>query len=70
MLVGGTKDEMGSYLAPEDKVWERTLTEDELRARVTAGDGKRAYVSNALYTPWDDLVLVGPSRLMQNETGC
>jgi para-nitrobenzyl esterase len=35
VLVGGTKDEMGSYLAPDDKVWERTLTEDELRARVT-----------------------------------
>jgi para-nitrobenzyl esterase len=34
MLVGGTKDEMGSYLAPDDKVWKRTLTEDELRARV------------------------------------
>ena len=34
VLVGGTKDEMGSYLAPDDKVWERTLTEDELRARV------------------------------------
>jgi len=34
VLVGGTKDEMGSYLAPVDKVWERTLTEDEMRARV------------------------------------
>jgi len=34
VLVGGTKDEMGSYLAPDDKVWERTLTEDELHARV------------------------------------
>jgi len=34
VLVGGTKDEMGSYLAPDDNVWERTLTEDELRAHV------------------------------------
>jgi para-nitrobenzyl esterase len=34
VLVGGTKDEMGSYLAPDDKMWERTLTEEELRARV------------------------------------
>ena len=34
VLVGGVKDEMAIYLAPEDKVWERTLTEDELRARV------------------------------------
>jgi para-nitrobenzyl esterase len=39
VLVGGTKDEMGSYLAPEDKVWERTLTDDELSARVTEAAG-------------------------------
>jgi para-nitrobenzyl esterase len=39
VLVGGTKDEMGSYLAPDDKVWERTLTEDELRGRVAAVAG-------------------------------
>jgi para-nitrobenzyl esterase len=40
VLVGGTKDEMGSYLAPDDKVWERTLTEDELRTRVAAVAGE------------------------------
>ena len=34
VLVGGVKDEMAIYLAPEDKIWNRTLTEDELRARV------------------------------------
>jgi len=34
VLVGGVKDEMAIYLAPDDKVWERSLTEDELRARV------------------------------------
>jgi para-nitrobenzyl esterase len=34
VLVGGTKDEMASYLAPDDQVWERTLTEDELRGRM------------------------------------
>jgi para-nitrobenzyl esterase len=39
VLVGGTKDEMGSYLAPDDKVWERTLTEDELRARIAEVPG-------------------------------
>jgi para-nitrobenzyl esterase len=39
VLVGGTKDEMGSYLAPDDKVWERVLTEDELRTRVAAIPG-------------------------------
>src|SRR6202035_735748 len=34
VLVGGVKDEMAIYLAPDDKVWERKLTEDELRARI------------------------------------
>jgi para-nitrobenzyl esterase len=34
VLVGGTKDEIAIFLAPDDKVWQRTLTEDELRARV------------------------------------
>jgi para-nitrobenzyl esterase len=34
VLVGGVKDEMAIYLAPEDRVWERKLTEDELRARI------------------------------------
>jgi para-nitrobenzyl esterase len=40
VLVGGVKDEMAIYLAPDDKVWERTLSEDELRQRVAkvAGD--------------------------------
>jgi hypothetical protein len=28
-MVGGTKDEMGSYLAPDNKVWGRTLTEEK-----------------------------------------
>ena len=34
VLVGGVKDEMAIFLAPDDKVWQRTLTEDELHARV------------------------------------
>jgi len=40
VLVGGVKDEMALYLAPDDKIWNRTLTEDELRARIAlvAGD--------------------------------
>jgi para-nitrobenzyl esterase len=40
VLVDGVKDEMAIYLAPDDKVWERTLSEDELHARVAevAGD--------------------------------
>jgi para-nitrobenzyl esterase len=40
VLVGGVKDEMAIYLAPEDKVWERTLTEDELRTRVAEVAGE------------------------------
>jgi para-nitrobenzyl esterase len=40
VLVGGVKDEMAIYLAPDDRVWERRLTEDELRARIaTVAEG-------------------------------
>ena len=39
VLVGGVKDEMAIFLAPDDKVWQRTLTEDELRARVVPAAG-------------------------------
>jgi para-nitrobenzyl esterase len=39
VLVGGVKDEMAIYLAPEDKIWERTLSEDELRTRIVAVAG-------------------------------
>ena len=40
VMVGDTKDEAAIFLAPDDKVWTRTLGEDELRTRVTrfAGD--------------------------------
>ena len=40
VLVGGVKDEMAIYLAPEEKVWLRTLAEDEMEARIAkvAGD--------------------------------
>ena len=34
ILVGGVKDEMAIYLAPDDKVWNRVLTEDEMRAQI------------------------------------
>src|SRR5215470_5449887 len=36
ILVGGVKDEMAIYLAPDDRIWERKLTEDELRARIAS----------------------------------
>ena len=35
VLVGNVKDEMAGYLAPNDRVWNRVLTEDEMRALVT-----------------------------------
>jgi para-nitrobenzyl esterase len=40
VMVGGVKDEMAIYLAPDDKIWNRVLTEDELKARIApvAGD--------------------------------
>jgi para-nitrobenzyl esterase len=33
-IVGGMKDEMAVFLAPDDKVWNGTLSEDELSERV------------------------------------
>jgi para-nitrobenzyl esterase len=42
VLVGGTKDEIAIFLAPDDKVWQRTLSEDELRARVVPVAGPSA----------------------------
>lgn len=34
VMIGDTKDETAIFFAPDDKVWNRTLTEDELRERV------------------------------------
>jgi para-nitrobenzyl esterase len=31
LLIGDMKDETASFLAPDDRVWNRTLTEDEMR---------------------------------------
>jgi para-nitrobenzyl esterase len=41
VMIGGTRDENAVFLAPDDTVWNRTLTDDELKARVAkvaAGD--------------------------------
>ena len=40
LLIGDMKDEMSSFLARDDKVWHRTLTEHELRERVAAVAGE------------------------------
>jgi para-nitrobenzyl esterase len=34
VMIGNVKDEMAIYLAPDDKVWNRVLTEDEMRAQI------------------------------------
>jgi para-nitrobenzyl esterase len=34
IMVGGTKDENALFLAPDDAVWNRTLSEEELKTRV------------------------------------
>jgi para-nitrobenzyl esterase len=39
MLIGDTKDESAIFLAPDDAVWNRTITEDELRKRIAAVAG-------------------------------
>ena len=40
LLIGDMKDEMASFLARDDKVWHRTLTEQELRDRVASVAGE------------------------------
>jgi para-nitrobenzyl esterase len=42
VLIGGTKDESAIFLAPDDAVWNRTISEDELRRRVAAVAGDAA----------------------------
>ena len=36
LMIGDMKTEMSSFLAPDDKVWHRTLTEAEMRDRIHA----------------------------------
>jgi len=42
LMIGDMKDEMASFLARDDKVWHRTLTEQEMRERVGAVAGTHA----------------------------
>jgi para-nitrobenzyl esterase len=42
IMIGGTKDETAIFFAPDDAVWNRTITEDELKKRVTAVAGDSA----------------------------
>ncbi|MCW5738203.1 MAG: carboxylesterase/lipase family protein [Enhydrobacter sp.] len=42
ILVGGTKDESAIFLAPDDAVWNRTLSEDQFGKRIAAVAGDAA----------------------------
>src|SRR4029077_5772748 len=42
LLIGGTKEESGFFLADDDEVWHRRLSEDSLRARIEAVAGTEA----------------------------
>ncbi len=39
LMIGGTKDESAIFLAPDDAVWNRTLSEAELQKRIEAVAG-------------------------------
>ena len=49
LMVGGTKDETAIFFAPDDAVWNRTVTEDELAKRLTAVAGDAAGALLAYY---------------------
>ena len=42
IMIGGTKDESSIFLAPDEAVWNRTVTEEELRKRIAAVAGGAA----------------------------
>ena len=63
VMMGGTKDESAIFLAPDDAVWNRTLSEEELRKRIAtiAGDATDSLVAyykrrDAAATPADLLI--------------
>ena len=49
LMVGGTKEESAFFLADDDAVWNRTLSEAELRQRVSAVAGAEAEALLAAY---------------------
>lgn len=42
LMIGGTREESGFFLADDDEVWERRLSEDSLRKRIAAVAGEDA----------------------------
>ncbi|QQS12169.1 MAG: carboxylesterase/lipase family protein [Rhodospirillales bacterium] len=53
LMIGDTKDESAIFLAPDDSVWNRTVTEDDLRARLAAVAGPWTDDALALYRARD-----------------
>jgi para-nitrobenzyl esterase len=49
VMVGGTRDENALFLAPDDAVWNRTLSEDELKTRVAKVAGGNTEAVLTLY---------------------
>jgi len=65
LLVGNTKDESAIFMAPDDAIWNRTLTEAELKTRTAALTGPYADSMLAHYgcclpnaTPADRLIAI------------
>ena len=65
LMIGGTKDESAIFLAPDDEVWNRAVTEDGLANRIAkvvgaATAGLLAYYKrrNAAASPTDRLITV------------
>ena len=59
VMVGDTKDESAIFLAPDDAVWNRTLSEEELAKRIRSVAGDKADKLVAYYkegTPADRLI--------------
>ena len=59
IMLGGTKDELAIFLAPDEAVWNRTVTEDDLHKRVAAVAGGAADELLAYYKRRDPTA--GPS---------
>jgi para-nitrobenzyl esterase len=49
VMVGGTKDESAIFLAPDDAVWNRSVTEDELGKRIASVAGDKTQSLLAYY---------------------
>lgn len=59
LMIGGTKEETGIFLAPDDAVWNRTLDEASLRERLAKVAGGATDRALAIYTdgsPADRLI--------------